>query len=281
MFEDQSIRRIIRDYLFKNLDLFKANVDKAQRVFDPEAIHDYRVAVKRIRSIVTALDNATESMVFPETMIFPLRLMFKAGGTIRDDQVQIGMVEDFEKQDNTAFPLIKEFYYQRIREQRDAFFVKSFDIDLSDLDDLREQIEESLEPLDDKVLETWMYNWLSESNAKLRRKRYDLEKPERLHKFRTRYKQNGYVVEMIFQAGFDQRISKKTFSKMKAFGQELGNWHDYFQLRSKTGFIFNESRNINLLEEAFNLRKLVTPVHDLLFQEILHHIKRDDTLFQI
>jgi hypothetical protein len=38
---------------------------------------------------------------------------------------------------------------------------------------------------------------------------------------------------------------------------------------------------MDLLGEAYELRKLITPVHDKLFQEILHLIKRDDKLFEI
>jgi hypothetical protein len=36
---------------------------------------------------------------------------------------------------------------------------------------------------------------------------------------------------------------------------------------------------VKLLEEALELRKLVTPRHDRIMQEILHQIKRDDSLF--
>ena len=281
MFEENSMRKVVQGYLYRNLELFQLNLDNAQKVFNPDAIHDYRVAVKRIRSIVNAIDRSGEKPVFPEDMISPLRLMFKAGGTMRDDQVQIGLGEDFEKQHTMPFPLVKEFYYQRIKDQRDEFYVKSFDIEPADIVQIQSMIDESLEPMDDKELETGLQNWFLESMQKLRRKRYDLEKPERLHRFRTRYKQNGYVIEMIYQANYDRRITKKSYSKMKDFGQELGNWHDYYQLRSKTAFIFNECRNVKLLEEAFELRKLVTPIHDRLFQEILHHIKRDDNLFTI
>ena len=90
-------------------------------------------------------------------------------------------------------------------------------------------------------------NWMSSSTAGFRfhaktgRKRYDLEKPETLHQFRTRFKQNGYVAEMIYQAKYDRKITKAAYNRMKNFGQELGNWHDHYQLWSKTAFIFQES----------------------------------------
>ena len=119
---------------------------------------------------------------------------------------------------------------------------------------IKEQIMESLPWIDDQ-------NWMSSStmaftgHAKTRLKRYDLEKPEKLHQFRTRFKQNSYVVEMIYQAKYDRRITKSTYNKMKNFGQELGNWHDYYQLMAKTSFIFNESRNVTSWKRRSNCEK--------------------------
>lgn len=281
MFEEQPLKKVIADYLFKHLTLFQDNLEKAQRVYDPEAIHDYRVAVKRIRAVVRAIDRCGENTVFPEELIVPLRLMFKAGGTIRDDQVQIGLVESIEDKYTREFKLVKEFYRQKIKIQRDGFFVKSFELETGDINQIREEVQNSLKPLDETELDTNLKHWFSEAMLKLKRKRYDLDTPELLHKFRTRYKQNGYIVEMLYQSKNDLRITKKLFSIMKAFGQELGDWHDYYQLLANTAIIFRESRNNQLLEEAFELRKLINPLHDKIMQEILHQIKRDDSLFDI
>ena len=279
MLPDHSLKKIVRDYLDNNLELFRSNLEKAQREHDPDAIHDYRVAVKRIRAVVRAVDQSFQDGVFPENLIVPLRLMFKAGGTIRDDQVQLGMLEELENEYGQKFPLIREYYLQKMKDQKSAFFVKSFDLETADLNQIGEEISESLAPLDEHELETNLYQWLHSSMTKLQRKRYDLDNAERLHRFRTRYKQNSYIVELLYLSKFDRRITKSSFSVMKAFGQLMGEWHDYFQLMSNTAFIFKESRNVKLLEESLELRKLVTPKHDRIMQEILHQIKRDDSLF--
>jgi hypothetical protein len=126
-----------------------------------------------------------------------------------------------------------------------------------------------------------LYKTLHESMEKLKMKRYDLDDPLKLHRFRTRFKANGYVAEMIYQSKYINRISKIAYNRMKNFGQDLGTWHDYYQLWSKTAIIFQESKNFDILEEAFELRKLISPIHDKLFQEILHLIKRDDTIFSV
>ena len=279
--ESESIKTSIINYLGKYLDQFKINLEKAMEEYDPEAIHEYRVSVKRIRAIIRALDRIYDDPLFSGKIIQPLRLMFKAGGTIRDDQVQIGLLESIEKEFGHSFPLIKAFYYTRIEDQRNSFFLKSIDFDYDSIAIMAHQIETTIAPLDEASLESNIYSLLYKSMEKLKRKRYDLDKPDMLHRFRTRFKENGYIAEMIYQSRFSQKITKTAYNRMKNFGQELGNWHDHYQLWSKTAFIFQESKNFDLLEEAFELRKLITPVHDRLFQEILHHIKRDDNIFSI
>lgn len=279
--KEESIKTVIALYLFKYLGQFQQNLDKARMEYDEEAIHEYRVAVKRIRAIVRAVNSLYEETVFPDKMIIPLRLMFKAGGNIRDDQVQIGLVENVEKEHQVFFPNIKEFYTKRIENQRDSFFIQSVDFEDSEIDEIRQQIDDDLEPLDEHILETRLHEWLNLAMEKLKRRRYALEKPDKLHRFRTRFKEAGYVIEMLYHSKHDYKITKRAFTRFKNFGLALGNWHDHYQLWSKTAFIFQESRDLNLLEEAFELRKLLTPIHDRLFQEMTHLIKRDDSLFDL
>jgi len=277
----ESINTVVAAYLLKYLEQFRLNLETAVAEFDAEAIHEYRVSVKRIRAIIRALNRVYEDPIFSKKLILPLREMFKAGGTIRDDQVQIGLVENVEKKYEQAFPLIKAFYQKRIDEQRKFFFLKSVDFDFNDLYIISDQIETILEPLDGEYLEYNLHRILHESILNLKRKRYDLDKPENLHSFRTRYKEIGYVAEMIYLSKYSHKIPKSAYNRMKTFGQELGNWHDHFQLWSQTAVIFQESKNTELLRESFEMRKLIIPIHDKLFQEILHLIKRDDSLFVI
>ena len=279
--QEESFKFVILNYFSRYLEHFRVNLEKAMEEFDPEAIHEYRVSVKRIRAIIRAMNRIYDDPLFSGKMLQPLRLMFKAGGTIRDDQVQIGLVENIEKEFGHAFPLIKAFYFKRIENQRNSFFLKSIDFEYESIDSITHQIDDILEPLDDNVLETNLYRWLHESMEKLKRKRYDLERPDKLHRFRTRFKENGYVAEMIYQSRYTNKISKTAYNRMKNFGQELGNWHDHYQLWSKTAIIFQESKDFDLLQEALDLRKFITPIHDKLFQEILHLIKRDDTIFSV
>ncbi len=281
MIQEGTLKFVIFNYLSRYLEQFRINLHNAIEHYDPEAIHEYRVSVKRIRAIIAALDDIYRTPLFSGKMIQPLRRMFKAGGSIRDDQVQIGLVEMIEEKYGQSFLQVKSFYRQRIVEQRNSFFQKAVDFDFTSLDCILEEIESALEPQEDQLLEQGLYRGLNESMEKLRRKRYDLDKPEKLHRFRTKFKQNGYIAEMVYQSQQSNKVTKAAYSRMKNFGQELGNWHDHYQLMMQTAAIFKDSKSMELLGEAFELRKILTPEHDRLFQEILHLIKRDDSLFSV
>ena len=110
----ESINTVIAAYLLKYLEQFRLNLETAVAEFDPEAIHEYRVSVKRIRAIIRALNRIYDDPIFPKKLIQPLREMFKAGGTIRDDQVQIGLVENVEIDYEKTFPLIKAFFRRNL-----------------------------------------------------------------------------------------------------------------------------------------------------------------------
>ena len=168
--ESDSIKTCITDYLGKYLEHFTLNLEKAMEGYDPEAIHEYRVSVKRIRAIISAINSIYDDPLFSGKMIQPLRLMFKAGGTIRDDQVQIGLVENIEKEFGHAFPLIKSYFYKRIENQRNSFFLKSIDFEFESINSISGQIDDILDPLDDSDLEGNLYRWLHESMEKLKRK---------------------------------------------------------------------------------------------------------------
>lgn len=277
----ETIKSVIAQYLFKYLDEFRLNLDHAIEEFDAEAIHQYRVSVKRIRAVIRALNRIYSDPLLPEEILIPLRIMFKAGGTIRDDQVQIGLVANLEEEYGCSFPLIKGYYQKRIDDQKNAFFLKTIDFDYDSIEIIRSNIESVFEPLDEEFIEARLYEKLHQSMEKLKKKRYDLNQPEKLHRFRTRFKENGYLAEMFYQSQSNNKISKPTMTRMKHFGQELGNWHDHYQLWAKTVLIFQDARDGDLLDETFQMRKLITPIHDKLFQEILHLIKRDDGLFRI
>jgi CHAD domain-containing protein len=111
---------------------------------------------------------------------------------------------------------------------------------------------------------------------RMRHRRHRATDPYRLHRFRTKFKEISYIVEMIHGSGLQPNIDKNTFQKLKNLGQQLGKWHDHYQLWHKTGEIFLSSADIHLLEEAFLLKKLLTPLHNSLFEKMQDHLKREN-----
>ena len=83
---------------------------------------------------------------------------------------------------------------------------------------------------------------------------------------------------MVYKADYPHLIEKESYQKLKDFGQELGNWHDHFQLLSKSTEVFGKSKDPLLMEEAFHLKKILVPVHEKLFHDMQLALMQDGLL---
>ena len=199
---------------------------------------------------------------------------------MRDEHVQLDLVTRFEKENGILLPLIRDHYKRRIENCVDEFMLRSRFFDRDIPENFSASVQAALYPLDKNDLQSRLYAWIDQSMEKLGRKRLRAGDPFKLHQFRTRFKQLLYLAEMVYQSDLTPNLDKPTYQKMKALGQQLGDWHDYFQLWSKAGEFFYTTTNIHLLEESFQLKKLLTPVHDKLFNAMQDKLNQEN-LFRI
>jgi CHAD domain-containing protein len=272
----ESTNKVITGYLNHHFNHFKINLESALDEFDDEAIHQYRVSIKRIRSVFNAINKMYPGDILPVELLVPLTAMFKAGGTVRDEQVQYTLLLGIEEKYGVSFPLIRQHYERRIGNSTEEFLIRSKFFDKSILEIFPVKVQEALEQFEDSDLQARLFNMIDHSMEKLRHRRPKATDPYKLHRFRGRFKQLSYLVEMVYYSSLEPNIDKQTYQKLKTFGQQLGDWHDIFQLWSKAGEFFRSTTDIHLLEESFELKKLLTPVHDAAYQEMQDKMKVED-----
>jgi CHAD domain-containing protein len=276
----ESANMVIIQYLSYYFDHFKNNLEKAKSDYDDEAIHQYRVAIKRIRSVFRAINKLYPGNILADELLVPLREMFKAGGAVRDEQVQLELVIQVEETYQMSFPLIKDHYNRRIENSTEAFRLRSRFFDRKIMETFQPETRNALIQLDENDLQSRLYAWIDQSMEKLRHRRFRASDPYKLHRFRTRFKELSYLVELVYGSKLQPNIDKATYQKLKNFGQELGDWHDHFQLWSRAGEFFRSTTDIHLLEESFQMKKLLTPVHDKRYNDIQEALRQED-LFTI
>jgi CHAD domain-containing protein len=266
------------DYYFRH---FITNFGKARSEFDPEAIHQFRVSIKRIRAVFNAINKIYPGHPMPEEMLNSLREMFKAAAAARDLQVQLDLIKKLEKSKKTDFPLIKDLYHQQIEDSADEFLIRSGYLDMEMLENFSQRVREGLAGLNNNAdIQNRLFQWLNHRMDKMRQQRHRVTDPCHLHRFRTKFKELSYIVELIYGSGLQPNIDKATFQKLKEIGQQLGNWHDHYQLWHKTGEIFHSATDIHLLEEAYRLKKFLTPLHNSLYNKMQNRMN-EENLFTV
>jgi CHAD domain-containing protein len=275
-----SVNKVVIGYLDYYFGHFVKNFEKARSEFDDEAIHQFRVSIKRIRSVFRAINKIYPGDPLADEWLDPLREMFKAGGTIRDEQVQLELIKNIEISNKVSFPLIRDLYQRKIENSIDEFLIRSKFFDRKILETFSKDISNSLAHFSGSDFQSRLYSWMDNSMEKLRHRRHKASDPFHLHRFRTRFKELSYLVEMIYDSELHPNIEKQTYQKLKSFGQQLGDWHDCYQLWHKAGEIFLATSDTHLLEESFELKKLLTPVHNSLFNEMQDRL-REEGLFTL
>jgi CHAD domain-containing protein len=270
-----NMNMVVAAYLDYYFNHFVKNFEKARSEFDDEAIHQFRVSIKRIRSVFRAINKIYPGHPLADELLDPLREMFKAGGTIRDEQVQLELIKNIETSNKISFPLTRDLYQRKIGNSIDEFLIRSKFFDQKILETFSGDIADSLAQFEGTDIQSRFYSWMEHSMEKIRQRRHRATDPFLLHRFRTRFKELSYLVEMIHDSDLNPNIEKHTYQKLKIFGQQLGDWHDSYQLWHKAGEIFLSTSDTHLLEEAFELKKLMTPVHNALFNEMQDRLKEE------
>jgi len=275
------MRQAAEKYLDHYFRHFLKNFDLARSEFDAEAIHQFRVSIKRIRAVFKAINKSYPGHPMPDDLLNPLREMFKAGGTARDLQVQLDLIRGLEKAEGATFALMKDLFRQQIEDSADEFLFRSryFGPDL--LEQFPSGIRQGMASTEGQgSMQERISGWMESRMEKLRHNRFKASDPYRLHRFRTRYKELSYVAEMVYESGLPHTLDKATFQEMKTMGQQLGKWHDHYQLWHRSGEIFLSATDTHLLEESYHLKKLLTPLHNRLFEKMQDRLK-DESHFSL
>ena len=96
-------------YYTKHSGLFLSNFKKVLTGFDPDAIHDMRVAVKRLRAVYLLLERLFGEKSEPVTDVGRFRELFRLSGRMRDIQVQQQLIEAYAADLGTSFGEYAEY----------------------------------------------------------------------------------------------------------------------------------------------------------------------------
>jgi len=217
-------QRVI-DYANKQMEDIFINMEAVKDNFDENAVHDFRVAVKRLRVLMWFLSLFDERII-PDDEIYNERQFFKLLSPIRDRQVQMGKISRINDDLGISTPALMKNLNKRLRKAKAKFEQRKFEFQPR-MDLKKVQIPLSHILSSEMVLreaEHQMNRFLTQTRDELP---HFIEDDETLHESRKDLKKVVYLAEMLGIEKFsinDKRFSLKDFKRLQ---ESLGEAHDY------------------------------------------------------
>lgn len=216
----------LQKYLEKQVLQFGANFKQVCRDSDADAVHDMRVAVKRLRALEVLAGKVAQNQIDPEAS-GELRHLFKLSGRIRDMQVQQQLLDLMAAKLNTSFgelaAYLKNSENKSISKFSD-FTGKHFDTDFTG--NLVKEIERIFNTAADSDLTSGVKSVVAEIIETVRLMKTDQQHEEYLHEIRRKLKQYNYLLSVYDKQSSDYPELLSTLQHLEKANNLLGEWHD-------------------------------------------------------
>ena len=210
----------------KQVQVFQQNLSLLKRQKQTEAVHDLRVAVKKMRSYLKLLNIARRdnySLAFDET-----EKLFSVLGKYRDIEMGLSLLGDFEKQNNASYKIFNDYLAIAFLQQSKWLQTAISKYDENDLAGLTYQLEQDLKGVDKEEL-MQKFKVLIEKEFK-KAVRHVNHFNRDTHQIRKIFKNIFYWIELA-PAGVLMEAGQA--KKIKKILNNLGDWQDHEMLHQK------------------------------------------------
>jgi len=215
------------DYLSKQCGLFNKNFNLVISDFDEDAIHDMRVAIKRIRAVF----HLTERL-FPREFDAleeegEMRRLFRLSGRMRDAQVQQQLLSANALNLGSTFGEFLTYLHNIENKAIKNFkkFLKDYDAE-HDLKQKHEKVADLISRAGPEQVRLQIVQFVDELFKAASKMHSDYEHDENLHEIRRKLKQCNFLLSVFNQSDPDLPQLKTTLKKLDKVNELLGNWHD-------------------------------------------------------
>ncbi|MFN8254608.1 MAG: CHAD domain-containing protein [Bacteroidales bacterium] len=214
----------IHTYFSINSGLLKSNLKEAIKTAEVEAIHNMRVSIKRLNTLLLLLNSGKTPYLRLNGNFDYLKAIFKSSGYLRDLQVMQNLVINHEH--FSVNPGFEQFLSILKREENTA--IKKFNsfsesIDLLKLSRILNLIHFHIANLQENGLDETIQRLKWKQFKKLRNFSNSNSQKYNLHSARKVIKKLVYIAEMT--AGNDA-LQDNQQKLLKEAGRCLGEWHD-------------------------------------------------------
>ncbi|HOI88306.1 MAG TPA: CHAD domain-containing protein [Lentimicrobium sp.] len=253
----------LNDYFRKQTETFNANFRKVRENYNTDAVHDMRVAIKRIRAVFRLLP-ILDPAFGKDLPVEAINRVFKLSGKIRDAQVQQLLLQKMEDRLETGFgeyaAYLKTTAAAAIQEfGRYAGGHQPEDVTAG----LTGLVALTLAPFSGQQVRKAVTTLTDELKELAKKLKTDQEHDEHMHEIRRLLKQCNYLLSVFRRNDPQLPGLSRILEALEKANDTLGEWHDLVvgmemldrYMHKKTFERLNESERYHLLREAMNQRR--------------------------
>ena len=191
-----------------------------------DAVHDMRVAVKKIRTVFRLIEYLAPGRFHQKQQMAKLRVLFRSAGLLRELEVSLGVNESYEQLQTAFYRRVAQLLYREKQSAQPLYELerKAY----------REQSVIRAGKLLSEILSEMPESLLVEKTEALYRHRLDqmlavmpaTYDPELIHKARIHLKEAMYLMGLLQQGGYADRLPAGILEAAKAAAEVAGDWHD-------------------------------------------------------
>lgn len=224
-----------------NRDIVLAKLKVKRGPDQEEAIHELRVATKKIRTVFRLIQAIAPDQFRQKKEIARLRQLFRAAGTLRELQVNVGVVWSYEQLHLAFYRRLGQLLAQEGKVALSQYEVERKRFGRAALDEPGEKVRAILHATSEEDLLQHTLAVCSKRMAQIQEvmpRDYD---PEGVHKARIYLKEAMYLMGLLHQAGYEDQLQAGVLDHAKRVAEMAGDWHDqevfyqwlHFQLGAK------------------------------------------------
>ena len=209
------------------VDAFRENFTKVREEFGFDAIHDMRVAVKRLRAILILAKklDPNQNRKYAEGKI---KQLFRLSGKMRDAQVQQALLKEYESKMKADFG--EYATYLMDLEQKSILKFQNYLYKHSTTDftvDLGMALPALIVKSDTTRVKSAMDSLIGEFFHNVDLLKAQQQKDENLHEIRRQLKQISYLLSAFDSRDLDYPKLNKKIKMLEKANHLLGKWHDH------------------------------------------------------
>ncbi len=263
------LKQVLTEYYNDQKVKLEENLRKIDNRDNVEVIHQIRLSVKKIRALYSFIWHLSPEKKTGKKSLKIIQRLYKPAGVMRDIQVHLELVRNYEKRYAINFEDYTTFYQNREKEKNAELIQLAREFAMEPLDELNLKLKKILDNSNEEELKSKATGLLEDKMEIIRNlNKLPTNKDKNLHNIRRYLKEIWYLLGIFDSYIPESGAIKVSLLRLKQIEQTLGKWHDQVNALNFLEIYNNEKETKDKTVQAkFNmLNKAISRYKGLLYK---------------